>query len=235
MHALRRLTRSFASKLQASSTSNNKDAPGKRLGLKHAGGDEVYPNDILIRQRGMKFKSGINTFSTTDHKVHAKVEGKVKFTKFYSAGKKYTTVHVLPKRHLNSEFFLPRPIMYHPEQFPELAKLNMPFTNFQVPKKAVGKSPSSPNTSADSEPAIPNTLTAQLIRNKTENKPLQVLKSKTPKLNLTQFLASVPPFQHVETLTDADRFQRYEEIVKERYTLIKNHIEGLKPKIVPDH
>ena len=45
------LNRNFAKKLQASSTKNKKDAPGKRLGVKIHGGSFAFPNDIIIRQR----------------------------------------------------------------------------------------------------------------------------------------------------------------------------------------
>ena len=45
------MNRSFATKMQASSTKNKKDAPGKRLGIKKSGGSFAFPNDILVRQR----------------------------------------------------------------------------------------------------------------------------------------------------------------------------------------
>jgi large subunit ribosomal protein L27 len=45
------LQRNFATKMQASSTKNNKSNAGRRLGLKLFGGEMAFPNDILIRQR----------------------------------------------------------------------------------------------------------------------------------------------------------------------------------------
>lgn len=37
------------------------------------------PNDIIIRQRGFKFKSGENVFVGRDQTIHAKSEGIVIF------------------------------------------------------------------------------------------------------------------------------------------------------------
>lgn len=75
--------RLFATKLQASSTKNKSTAPGKRLGLKRMGGNMVYPNDILARQRGWKWKPGLNTHIARDNTIISNIEGVVKFTKDY--------------------------------------------------------------------------------------------------------------------------------------------------------
>lgn len=44
--------------MQASSTQNGRDSIGRRLGVKKFGGEEVFPDDILIRQRGFKWRPG---------------------------------------------------------------------------------------------------------------------------------------------------------------------------------
>jgi large subunit ribosomal protein L27 len=116
--------RNFATKLQASSTRNNKDSAGKRLGVKKFGGEEAYPNDILMRQRGTKWKSGLNTAMGKDHTIHSQIEGEVKYTKEYQGRRKITAIHVIPKHHLNRTIRPPLPYCYHPEQFPELAANN---------------------------------------------------------------------------------------------------------------
>lgn len=71
--------RYFASKMQASSTQNTKDSAGRRLGIKKYGGEEVMPGDIIVRQRGFKWKSGKNVIVGKDQTIHAKVEGIVHF------------------------------------------------------------------------------------------------------------------------------------------------------------
>ena len=118
------VARNFATKLQAASTKNKKDSAGKRLGVKIFGGEVTYPNDILIRQRGFKWKPGVNTIYGRDHTIHSTVEGVVKFSKEYEKGLKITTVHVIPQQGPNKKFRPPLPYCYHPEQFPELAKHN---------------------------------------------------------------------------------------------------------------
>ena len=47
--------------------------------IKVLGDQEVYPNDIIARQRGFKWKSGKNVIVGVDQTIHAKVEGIVKF------------------------------------------------------------------------------------------------------------------------------------------------------------
>lgn len=133
----------FATKMAAASTKNTKDSAGKRLGIKTLGGHEVYPNDILIKQRGFKWKPGLNTFYTVDQTIHSKVEGVVKFTKeFLKQGKitrKLTYIHVIPKTHNKKEGVYNVPYCYHPELYPELAQFNPQFTNWDVKKSVVRK------------------------------------------------------------------------------------------------
>ena len=63
--------RTFATKLKAGATKKTKDSIGRRLGVKRFGGEEVYPGDILIRQRGFQWQAGENTYSGKDHTLHA--------------------------------------------------------------------------------------------------------------------------------------------------------------------
>lgn len=127
------LCRRFATKLQAASTKNKKDSAGKRLGVKIFGGEWTFPNDILVRQRGFKMKPGLNTNTGRDHTIHAKIEGKTKFTKEYIKGRKVTTVHVLPDKDANRTIRPPLPYCFHPELYPELAKHNP--EHFQPPTR----------------------------------------------------------------------------------------------------
>jgi large subunit ribosomal protein L27 len=46
----------MAHKKGAGSTKNGRDSNAQRLGVKRFGGEEVQAGNILIRQRGMKFK-----------------------------------------------------------------------------------------------------------------------------------------------------------------------------------
>lgn len=50
----------MAHKKGAGSTKNGRDSNAKRLGVKRFGGEKVKAGNILIRQRGMKFKPGSN-------------------------------------------------------------------------------------------------------------------------------------------------------------------------------
>ena len=60
--------------MAAGSTKNKHGTAGKRLGVKKLGGVRVYPNDILVRQRGLKFHPGKNVTVGKDQTLHSKVE-----------------------------------------------------------------------------------------------------------------------------------------------------------------
>lgn len=60
---------------------NGRDSCSKRLGIKCFGGEFVKAGSILIRQRGTKFKPGINVGIGNDFTLFAKVDGKVEFPK----------------------------------------------------------------------------------------------------------------------------------------------------------
>ncbi len=54
---------------------------GKRLGLKKSGGQVVKPGNIILRQRGAKYKAGQNVGMGKDHTIFALVAGSVAFSK----------------------------------------------------------------------------------------------------------------------------------------------------------
>jgi len=76
----------MAHKKGAGSTKNGRDSNAKRLGVKKFGGETVKAGNILIRQRGMKFKPGVNVGCGKDFTLFALTEGTVKFD--YQEGKK---------------------------------------------------------------------------------------------------------------------------------------------------
>ncbi len=69
----------MAHKKGAGSTKNGRDSNAKRLGVKRFGGEDVRAGNILIRQRGMRFKPGQNVGYGKDFTLFALVDGRVKF------------------------------------------------------------------------------------------------------------------------------------------------------------
>jgi large subunit ribosomal protein L27 len=69
----------MAHKKGAGSTSNGRDSNAKRLGVKRFGGEKVRAGNILIRQRGTKFKPGLNVGCGKDFTLFALTEGTVEF------------------------------------------------------------------------------------------------------------------------------------------------------------
>jgi large subunit ribosomal protein L27 len=60
-------------------TKGNRDAAGKRLGMKMFGGQKVISGNILVRQRGTKFHAGTGTKLAGDYTIFAVKSGVVKF------------------------------------------------------------------------------------------------------------------------------------------------------------
>ncbi len=81
-----------ATKKAGGSTKNGRDSPGQRLGVKKFGGEVVEPGNIVIRQRGSKFKAGESMKMGKDHTIYAIASGWVRFT--YDKLKRRSTVHV---------------------------------------------------------------------------------------------------------------------------------------------
>ncbi len=69
----------MAHKKAGGSSRNGRDTEGRRLGVKKYGGEVVIPGNIIIRQRGTRWKPGANVGLGKDHTIFAVVEGRVKF------------------------------------------------------------------------------------------------------------------------------------------------------------
>jgi large subunit ribosomal protein L27 len=76
----------MAHKKGAGSTKNGRDSNSKRLGVKKFGGEKARAGNILIRQRGMKFKPGLNVGCGKDFTLFALKEGTITFD--YQEGRK---------------------------------------------------------------------------------------------------------------------------------------------------
>ncbi|MFW5660783.1 MAG: 50S ribosomal protein L27, partial [Oceanicaulis sp.] len=69
----------MAHKKAGGSSRNGRDSAGRRLGLKKAGGQQVVPGNIIVRQRGTKYYPGENVGMGKDHTLFALTEGRVEF------------------------------------------------------------------------------------------------------------------------------------------------------------
>jgi large subunit ribosomal protein L27 len=69
----------MAHKKGVGSSRNGRDSNAQRLGVKRFGGQLVSGGSILVRQRGTKFKPGVNVGRGKDDTLFAKITGFVKF------------------------------------------------------------------------------------------------------------------------------------------------------------
>ncbi len=90
----------MAHKKAGGSTENGRDSIAKRRGVKRFGGHVVHAGEVLIRQKGFKFRPGKNTHMGKDWTIHATVDGTVAFSekrleKFNGRRERCTLVHVV--------------------------------------------------------------------------------------------------------------------------------------------
>lgn len=69
----------MAHKKGVGSTKNGRDSKSKRLGVKRFDGQFVSAGSIIVRQRGAKFKPGMNTDLGRDFTLFALRDGYVRF------------------------------------------------------------------------------------------------------------------------------------------------------------
>jgi large subunit ribosomal protein L27 len=85
----------MAHKKGGGSSVNGRDSQGQRLGVKRFGGQFVSGGSILVRQRGTKYKPGINVGRGKDDTLFAKVAGFVKFEDKGRMGR-FISIHPAP-------------------------------------------------------------------------------------------------------------------------------------------
>jgi large subunit ribosomal protein L27 len=81
----------MAHKKGQGSVRNGRDSVSKRLGIKKFGSESVIAGNILIRQRGTRFRPGTNVGIGRDHTLFALTDGFVKYDRTNRR------VHVLDK------------------------------------------------------------------------------------------------------------------------------------------
>lgn len=80
----------MAHKKGGGTAKTNRDSQSKRLGVKRYGGELVAPGNIIVRQKGNKFYSGVGTKMGNDYTIFAIQDGKVEFKQ--KVGKKVINV-----------------------------------------------------------------------------------------------------------------------------------------------
>ena len=84
--------RLFAHKKGTGSSHNGRDSNPKMLGVKRADGQFVLAGNILVRQRGSKFKAGNNVGMGKDDTLFALVDGTVRFERVGRDGKQVSVI-----------------------------------------------------------------------------------------------------------------------------------------------
>ncbi|MCX7847135.1 MAG: 50S ribosomal protein L27 [bacterium] len=89
----------MAHKKGLGSSKNGRDSNSQRLGVKCFGGQVVTGGSIIVRQRGTRFKPGLNVRRAKDDSLFATLGGVVRFR----ATREGVTVSVIPAGEVNRE------------------------------------------------------------------------------------------------------------------------------------
>jgi large subunit ribosomal protein L27 len=76
----------------ASTNRSHKSYNPKNLGVKKFGGEYAKEGNIILRQRGTKYKSGRGVYLGKDYTVHAGIDG---YVKYYKGRNKKTFVSIV--------------------------------------------------------------------------------------------------------------------------------------------
>lgn len=82
----------MAHKKGQGSSRNGRDSQSQRLGVKRHDGNVVTGGSILVRQRGQRFRAGLNVGIGKDDTLFAKIGGTVKFEDHGQRGR-FISVH----------------------------------------------------------------------------------------------------------------------------------------------
>ena len=85
----------MAHKKGVGSSRNGRDSNAQRLGVKRFGGQSVNGGEILVRQRGTRFKPGTNVGRGSDDTLFALITGIVKYEE---KGRKGKLISVYPEQ-----------------------------------------------------------------------------------------------------------------------------------------
>ncbi len=77
----------MSSKKGLGSSRNGRDSNPKFLGIKSSGGQYIGAGSIIVRQRGTKYRPGLNVGMGRDFTLFAKADGRVQFIKNSKKGK----------------------------------------------------------------------------------------------------------------------------------------------------
>lgn len=69
----------MAHKKAGGSTALGRDSNAQRLGIKVGDGQTIKAGGIIVRQRGIKIRPGVNTERGVDDTIYAVISGVVKF------------------------------------------------------------------------------------------------------------------------------------------------------------
>jgi large subunit ribosomal protein L27 len=86
----------MAHKKGQGSSRNGRDSQPKMLGVKRFAGQFVTGGSILVRQRGTKFRPGLNVGLGRDHTLFAKIDGIVQFQDKGERGRYISVAPVAP-------------------------------------------------------------------------------------------------------------------------------------------
>eukprot|EP00371_Babesia_bovis_P001997 XP_001610644.1 ribosomal protein L27 [Babesia bovis T2Bo] len=103
--------RLLAHKTGTGSTKNGRDSNPKFLGIKKSHNSFAFIGNIIVRQRGAKFKCGIGTKMGRDHTIYAATNGRVQILNHRVSVLDLSAERDMLSRHTSSSYFM-QPTLY---------------------------------------------------------------------------------------------------------------------------
>ena len=199
----------MAHKKGVGSTDNGRDSNSKRLGVKLFGGEHALAGNIIIRQRGTKYHPGENVYMGRDFTLHARVEGKVT----YSRGRKdRVLVSITPEGAVATA--APAPAQAKKATKPAAVKAATTTTEADTALGAAAAAPTVVPTTG--------TLTATLNGKKVKQDDLKIIEGIGPKIEELLHAGGIKTWQD---LADAPT-SRVQEILTEAGPRYRTHKPG---------
>ena len=213
----------MAHKKGVGSSDNGRDSKSKRLGVKLFGGQTATAGNIIVRQRGTRFHPGDNVYMGRDHTLHARIDGKVLFTR---GMKDRNYVSIVPL-----EIVPETPVKPTKPTKPTQPKLD-PDTAVAAEKSAAKKKAAAPvaeeTAVLESVESVAEVAAAPVAEKAAEKKAAAPKKEKSPKLDDLKIVEGIGP--KIETLLKEGGINTWAELAAAPVERIKEILDAAGPR-----
>ncbi len=210
----------MAHKKGVGSSDNGRDSKSKRLGVKLFGGQVATAGNIIVRQRGTRFHPGENVYMGRDHTLHARIDGRVLFTR---GMKDRNFVSIVPIEIVPET--PAKPSKVDPTKVPAAEK---PTAKKKVASPVAEETAVLESVEATAEPVVEVAAAEPVAEKAAEKKAAAPKKDKGPKLDDLKIVEGVGP--KIETLLKEGGINTWAELAAAPVERIKEILDAAGPR-----